>query len=163
MKTLITPLQAVRLAFGDGETLPPETIAEADIAAAEERWIVPAIGRKLHAQILAGLCADLCSDYLAAPTALYTRALVQPRLDIRTDRLGTVAPKPDNAQAAGEEARRQLRRQLLEEARTLLHRATAYLAENKNRYPEYAPDENPAARCSIAGGIILTDDGTGTR
>ena len=163
MKTLITPLQVVKLAFGDGETLPPETIAEADIAAAEERWIVPAIGRKLHSRILAGLCADLCTDYLAAPTALYTRALVQPRLDIRTDRLGTAAPKPTGAQAADDDARRQLRRQLLEEARTLLHRATAYLAENRSRYAEYDPEQNCAARCSIAGGIILTGDGTGAR
>lgn len=162
MKTLITPLQAVNLAFGDGEVLPPETIAEADIAAAEERWVVPAIGRKLHNRLLAGTYAELRTDYLAAPTALYTRALVQPRLDVRTDRLGTVAPKPDNAQAAGSEARRQLRRQLLEEARTLLRRAMQHLTENKNRYPEYDPDENRTARCSIAGGIILADDGTRT-
>lgn len=159
MKTLITPLQVVKTAFGDGEILPPETIAEADIAAAEERWIVPAIGRKLHDRLLAGLYADLVADYLAAPTALYTRALVQPRLDIRTDRLGTLAPKPANGAAAGDEARSRLRRQLLEEARTLLRRATDCLTANRRRYPEYDPDEDRTARCSIAGGIVLPDNG----
>ncbi|MDE6446572.1 MAG: hypothetical protein K2L06_06905 [Alistipes sp.] len=159
MKTLITPLQAVKLAFGDSEILPPETLAEADIAAAEQRWIVPAIGRKLHDRLLAGLYADLVTDYLAAPTALYTRALVQPRLDVRTDRLGTLAPKPANGAAAGDEARRGVRRQLLEEARTLLQRATDCLTANRRQYPEYAPDENRAPGCSIAGGIVLPDDG----
>ncbi len=34
MKTLITPLQVLKTAFGDGEVLPQATIAEADIAAA---------------------------------------------------------------------------------------------------------------------------------
>ncbi len=159
MKTLITPLQVLKTAFGDGEILPPATIAEADIAAAEQRWIVPVIGRKLHDRLLAGVYPDLVTDCLAAPTALYTRALVQARLDVRTDRLGTAAPKPANGTAAGDEARRRLRRQLLEEARTLLQRATDHLATNKIRYPEYVADENRAARCSIAGGIILPDDG----
>ena len=91
MKTLITPLQVLKTAFGDGEIRPPPTIAEADIAAAEQRWIVPVIGRKLHDRLLAGVYPDLVTDCLAAPTALYTRALVQARLDVRTDRLGTAA------------------------------------------------------------------------
>jgi len=160
MKTLITPLQVCKLAFGDGETLPPETIAEADIAAAEERWIIPVIGRRFHDKLLAGAHADFCADYLASPVALCTRALIQPRLDIRTERCGTVAPKSDYAQAAGEEARRQLRRQLLSEARTLLDRAIGYLEAHRNILPEYDPDDRSATCCSIAGGIILTDHGT---
>jgi len=44
MNTLITPLQALRLAFGDGEYLPPSTFTEAQIAAAEERHLVPVVG-----------------------------------------------------------------------------------------------------------------------
>ena len=54
MKTLVTPLQALRLAFPEGEALPPGTVAEADIAAAERRYIVPVIGRALHARLLEG-------------------------------------------------------------------------------------------------------------
>ena len=50
MKTLVTPLQALRLAFLEGEALPPGTVAEADITAAERRYIVPVIGRALHAR-----------------------------------------------------------------------------------------------------------------
>ena len=44
MNTLITPAQAVASAFTDGEYLAPEAIGEGDIAAAEQRYIVPVIG-----------------------------------------------------------------------------------------------------------------------
>lgn len=158
MKTLITPLQALKLAFGDGEILPPETIAEADIAAAEERWIVPAIGRRLHDRLLADAYSEFRTDYLAAPVALYARALVQPRLNIRTDRSGTVVPKSSYAQPADDEALRRLRRQLLLQARTLLTRATEYLDAHTAFFPEY----EPTVRCTISGGLILTDYGKRT-
>lgn len=156
MKTLITPLQALRLAFGSDELLAPGAIAESDIAAAEARWIVPAIGRDLHEKLLRGAYPDFCADYLAAPTALYTRALVQSRLDVRTDRAGTAVPKTTDAQPADEEVRRRLRRQLLVEARTLLTRATDFLADHTALIPEYEPRANAAFRCSLSGGIVLS-------
>ena len=93
MNTLITPAQAVASAFTDGEYLAPEAIGEGDIAAAEQRYIVPVIGRAFHEKLLAGLHAGFTAEYLAAPVALFTRIAVQPRLDIRTGQCGTVAPK----------------------------------------------------------------------
>lgn len=73
MKTLITPAEAVTLAFGTGEYVAPEAIAEADIAAAERRYIVPVVGRKLHARLAEGGYAEFTAEYLAAPVALWTR------------------------------------------------------------------------------------------
>ncbi len=158
METLITPLQVLKTAFGDGEMLPPETVAAADIAAAEERWIVPAIGRKLHAKLLAGAHAQFCADYLAAPVAFFTRTLVQPRLDIRTDRTGTAAPRSSYGQPANDEALRQQHRRLLQEARTLLRRATEHLRTHAADYPDYDPDNDPTARCTIESGIVLQNN-----
>lgn len=155
METLITPLQVLKTAFGDSEMLPPQTIAPADIAAAEERWIVPAIGRKLYGQLLAGADAEFCADYLAAPVALFTRTLVQPRLDIRTDRTGTAAPRSSYGQPANDDALRQQHRRLLQEARTLLRRATEYLRTHRADFPDYDPDDDPTARCMIESGIVL--------
>ncbi len=155
MKTLITPAQVLATAFGDGETLPPSTVAAADIAAAEARWIVPAIGRRLYEKLLIGGYSDFRSEYLAAPTAFYTRALLQPRLDVRTDRNGTMTPESAYGKPADEEARRKLRRHLLLQARTLLDRAVAYLDERPALFPEYEPGANPAARGSVCGGIVL--------
>lgn len=94
MKTLITPAEAVTLAFGTGEYVAPEAIAEADIAAAERRYIVPVVGRKLHARLAEGGYAEFTAEYLAAPVALWTRVLVQPRLDVHSGQCGTVARTP---------------------------------------------------------------------
>ena len=41
MNTLITPTQLLQQAFGSGEYLQPDTFSEADIAAAEERYLLP--------------------------------------------------------------------------------------------------------------------------
>ena len=51
---LISPTRALRLAFAAEECLPPGTVAEADIAAAEERYILPVVGPKLYERLLAG-------------------------------------------------------------------------------------------------------------
>lgn len=111
MNTLITPAQAVASAFTDGEYLAPEAIGEGDIAAAEQRYIVPVIGRAFHEKLLAGLHAGFTAEYLAAPVALFTRIAVQPRLDIRTGQCGTVAPKSGSYQPADAQSLRELQRQ----------------------------------------------------
>ena len=87
MNTLVTPLQVLKLAFGEGEYLPPEIIAEADIAGAEQRHIVPVVGRALYEKLLAGSYPDFRTEYLASPAALFTRAVLQPRLDVSEIRL----------------------------------------------------------------------------
>ena len=48
---------------------------------------------RLHEKLLIGGYSDFRNEYLAAPTAFYTRALLQPRLDVRTDRNGTMTPE----------------------------------------------------------------------
>ena len=123
MNTLITPAQAVASAFTDGEYLAPEAIGEGDIAAAEQRYIVPVIGRAFHEKLLAGLHAGFTAEYLAAPVALFTHIAVQPRLDIRTGQCGTVAPKSGSYQPADAQSLRELQRSLRRQARTLLRRA----------------------------------------
>lgn len=154
MKTLITPYQVAQQAFGDDEYLAAGRVTEADIAAAEARYIRPVLGAALHERLLDGAYPELVADYLAAPTARYTRLVVQSQLDIRTDRCGTTAPKPDGAQPAGEEARCRQRRALLIEARTLLRRASRHLADHREEFPEYDPRCDIFNRCSIDGGLV---------
>ena len=162
MKTLISPVRVVELAFPDG-AIPPSTITAADIAAAEERWIVPVIGRELYDALLDGDYPALRDDYLAAPVALFTRVALQPRLDVRTDRSGTTAPKTAYGEPADSEALRDLRTQLLQEARTLLHRASDYLRTHARQFPLYDPNNDILARRTIAGGILLDGHGSGAR
>ncbi len=154
MKTLITPHEVARQAFGDDEYLAAGRVTEADIAAAEARYIRPVLGAALHERLLEGAYPDFAADYLAAPTARYTRLVVQSQLDIRTDRCGTTSPKPEGAQPAGEEARSRQRRALLTEAHTLLRRASRYLADHREAFPEYDPRCDILNRCSIDGGLV---------
>lgn len=154
MKTLISPAQVLRLAFGEGELLPPRTVAPADIAAAERRHIVPVVGCALYEKLLEGEHAAFTADYLAAPAALFTRFVVQPRLDIRTGPCGTTAPKTDCGQPAGDPAARRRQRALLAEARTLLRRASEHLRAHREAFPEYDPEHDIFNRCTTDGGFV---------
>ena len=156
MKTLITPLQVLRLAFGEGEYLPPESVTEADIAAAERRYLVPVIGLTLYEKLLGGACADFRTGYLEAPAALFTRAVLQSRLDVRTGQCGTVAPKSAAYQPAGTQALRELQRSLHRQARTLLRRAAEHLETHAAEFPEYDPHENILNRCTTDGNFVQT-------
>lgn len=154
MKTLITPLQVLKLAFGEGEYLPPETVAEADIAAAEQRYIVPVIGRAFYEKLLEGFYPEFRTAYLEAPAALFTRVVLQPRLDIRTGQCGTAAPKTACGQPAAETALRALLRALRAQARTLLRRAAEHLRAHRDEFPEYDPENDILKRCTTDGGFV---------
>lgn len=156
MQTLITPKQAVALAFADGEQVPPGAIDQNDLAAAETRYVVPVIGKTLYEKLLAGAYPELLAGYVAAPAALFARVVAQPRLDIRTGPDGLTAPKSDYYQPAGEAAARRLQRSLREKARTLLRRATAYIAAHGDDYPEYDAEQNIFNRCRIDGNLVQT-------
>lgn len=154
MNTLISSTQVLKLAFPEGEYLPPEVLGEADIAAAEQRYIVPVIGPELHESLLTGEYTSFRDEYLAAPTALFTRLALQPRLDIRTGQCGTTAPKSSWSQPADEEARQRQCKALRSEARTLLRRAVAYLEAHQAEFPEYCPEKNILKRCTTDGGFV---------
>lgn len=154
MNTLISPAQVLRRAFTPDEPLPPATIDEATVAAAEHRYIVPVIGPALYKRLLAGDHADFRDSFLAAPIALFARLIVQPRLDIRTGQCGTAAPKGDFGQPAAATALRTRQRALRTEARTLLRRASEHLAAHWNEFPEYDPAHDILKRCSTDGNLI---------
>ena len=156
MNTLITPAQAVALAFADGEYLAPESVTQSDIAAAEQRYVVPVIGRRLYEKLLAGSHASFTTEYLAAPAAFFTRIALQPRLDVRTGQCGTVAPKSAAYQPAGTQALRELQRSLRRQARTLLRRAAEHLETHAAEFPEYDPHENILNRCTTDGNFVQT-------
>ena len=154
MNTLISISQLLQFALGSGEYLPPDALSEADITAAEQRYLLPVIGQALYEKLLAGEYATLRDDYLARPLALFTRLALQPRLDIRTGQCGTTAPKSSWGQPADDEALRRQRNALRCEARTLLRRAAAYLETHRTEFPEYLPEKNILNRCTTDGGFV---------
>ena len=67
MKTLIATHRAQDLAFARGEYLPPETLAPGDVAAAEQRHILPVVGRALYEKMLDGAYGEFVAEYLEVP------------------------------------------------------------------------------------------------
>ena len=154
MNTLISPTQVVQLAFPPDACLPPEAVTEADIAAAAQRYLIPVIGASFYERLMTKNDRSFIDHYLAAPLALFTRLMIQPRLDIRTGRSGTTAPKLDGTTPAPEEARREQYRSLRTEARMLLQRAVDRLELYPKDFPEYDPKQNVLKRCSLDGKLV---------
>ena len=115
---------------------------------------MPVIGSELYDRLLGGAYPELRIEQLAAPTALYTRLLLQPRLDLRTGQCGTTAPKTAWGQPAGAEARCRQQRALRTQARALLRRAAEYLRTHRTEFPEYDPKRDVLNRCTTDGGLV---------
>ena len=154
MKTLLTSEQVVSLAFAGGDYLDPAAVAPGDIAAAEQRYLVPVIGPRLYERLLAGGYPDLVTDYLATPLALWTRVLVQARLEVCTGSCGVVAADPEGADPVAEDQSLRLLHGLKSQARALMQRASDHLDEQAADYPEYDPLHNILKRCRIHGDFV---------
>lgn len=154
-KSIITPAEVIAAAFSDGEYVAPEAIAEADIVAATERWVVPVMGKELLGKIAEGEYAELKSDYVAPAVALYTRLLMQPRLNAATSQLGLTAAT-GNRKAAEKSLRGELQRALKTRAQMALRRLSDYLDDNAKQFAEYTPSKNILKHCCCSGGIVIT-------
>lgn len=154
MTQLITPSEVIALAFGDGEWIASEAITAADIDSATERWVRPVVGRALLDKVAEGSYSTLREEYLAPAIALYTRVLVQPRLNAATSQLGLTIATGANRKAADKAARHELRQALHTAARSALKRLSEYLDRNASFFEEYDPRQNILKRCTRDGGFI---------
>lgn len=154
MKQIITPAQVVEIAFTDGEYIAAESIAEADIAAATERWILPVAGSEVLEAVAEERYGDFAEEYLKPAIALYTRCLVQPRLNVSTSMLGLSSPASANRKAADKEHTLALMASLRKRARTALRSMSDYLQANAADMAEYDPKSNILNRCTTDGGFV---------
>lgn len=154
MNAIITPQQVISLAFGEGEYLSSNIVTQADIVAAQERYIVPILGERLVARLADGEYQELAEEYLAPVIALATRLLVQPAVSLRMGDSGLVAPRGDTMEPPQKSAVDALMLSLKKRVRMLLRRLSRYLDSNAARYPEYDSKCNVLNRCSIDGGFV---------
>lgn len=155
MNNIITPRQVADLAFAAGEYLDPEAILEADIAAAQHRYIEPVTGRALAEALAQGRYDDFRDRYAAPALAMWVRVMVQPVMDIRTGPAGSVVQRTASAAPAGDNARAASIAALRQRARQLLRRMSGELERLAAQMPEYDPDSNILAKRRIEGGIVL--------
>lgn len=155
MNVLISVQEVLRRAFADGDIVTDGLLNEDDIAAAEQRWVKPALGQSLYERLLGGEYREFLYDYVAPAEALYVRYLVQQRLDVKTTLRGTETLMSGYGRISSDKVLLRMRRSLLVEADTLLRRAVEYLAAEAAQFPEYRPHESVVPNGHLAGGLIL--------
>ena len=153
-KTLTEASAVIELAFAEAEYMPASAVSPAEIAVAEERYIVPVTGRPLYEKMLEGAYTELRDEYVAPAAAYFTRLGMQPSTDVRTGRFGSAVPRSAYSQPADRLLLLDLRRSLLGKARTLQRRLSDHLEQYAVDYPEYSSENNILNRCSTDGGIV---------
>ena len=153
-KSIISSAEVLATAFADGGYLPAETISEADIISATDRWVRPVVGQALLDAVAEGKYGELKSNYLLPAVAYYTRFLVQPRLNSATSGLGLTVANGSAHKAADRSAREELQRALKVSARTALRRLSDYLDEQKEQFAEYDAKKNILHHCCLEGGFV---------
>lgn len=142
------------MAFADAEYIPPEAIAESDIAAAERRYMVPVMGRALYERLKEGKYAQFKEEYAAPALAACVRVMVQPLLNVRCGACGVAVPAGEGMEQADERQRAELMRALRRRARELTARMSEHLQAHAAEYKEYDDESNILNRCTIYGDII---------
>ncbi len=130
VKTLISPIEVIEYAFVAGEYIGEGVITEPFIAAAQQRYIEPIIGKRLLGAIVGGKYEDLRVDYIAPTLAILARVMA----DLE-------AYPPTEAQR--------------ERGKIFLTTLSDYLNANSDDFEEYSPEENVKNRLSLSCGFAL--------
>lgn len=149
MNTLITPAEILDSAFSPEELYDVMVITPTDIATAEERYLIPIVGRELYDALLAGEYESLRINYVLPAVAAWTRRIIEPLLASRCGICHDHQPT-----AAEAEVLRERCRSLGLKARTLSRRLAKQLNATADDYPEYDPMRNSLNRCSLDGDIV---------
>lgn len=154
MGNLITAQQVIELAFSAVDQITPSAIKETKIDAAQETFLRPALG-DLYAAMLDGRYPDFVKDYICPALAYYVRYAVIPDLALKLNNSGAQVMIPMHSNAATDKQRTEMRQQAKTDADALLDKATRFLCDRADEFPEYDPQRNIRNRTNTNGGIIL--------
>ena len=156
MKTLISPTEVLSLAFGTTHTLEEGAVPHHSILAAEQSFLLPALGEKLYTMLATENpdeeCAGFVEEYLKQPLALYVASRLLPTLAVKIGSAGVARLTGESFEAVDEQTLHKVVVRLRRDADTLLARALDYLADNPTLFPDYEP-QTPKHR--IIGGIVM--------
>ncbi len=123
---LLTPERVQDIAYSNEEYTPPGVVNITDIAAVEQRYLIPVIGEELYAALAGGDYVELLEEYVAPAVALYVREIVD-------------TPSSPSSKRG------------LQSARVMMLRLSYHLEENTDSYPEYRSADNILTKCRING------------
>ncbi|MFI3285020.1 MAG: hypothetical protein R3Y08_00030 [Rikenellaceae bacterium] len=127
---LMTATEVVDYAFATGEYVAEGAITYAHIAAAQQRYLEPILGRTLCEAITKGSYSMLREEYIAPTLGILARI---------------EAALPAYPPTTAERQRGKL----------FLQNLSEYLNANAELYYEYDIDENVMNRCSLVGGFVF--------
>ncbi len=154
MKNLITNEQVISLAFGDGEYLSPEVVLDSDIAAAEERYILPVVGERLYSELLKGSHPTLLNNFVAPALAMAVRTMIQPALNVRTGQGGLHISSSARSDTSIKSTTQALQKSLRQRRQTLLRRLSNHLREHTSEFSSYEVERDALQKCTIDGGYV---------
>jgi hypothetical protein len=164
MELLITPAQVAQMAFRAPDFISPESVDEAVILAAQQKYILPVLGESLFDALARGRYPELLADFVAPPLALYVKMLMLPRLAVQAGGAGVVEVSSKNLTRASGAKLRDAVQRLRGDARALMRRAVRHIeSAPSGTYPEYDPALNILNRCSTEGGVVLPKNRHGKR
>ncbi len=127
--TLITAEKVIEIAFEGSPYTPASAITDADIIAAQQRYITPIVGEDLMAALANGSYPTLLNEYVTPALAECVRIEC-------------------NLITAPTTRRERLR------ARAMLKILSDHLNDNSASYSDYSSSDNVLNRCSCDGGFV---------
>ncbi|MBO5806560.1 MAG: hypothetical protein J6R10_06845 [Tidjanibacter sp.] len=161
MKLLITPAEVMKIAFGTTHTLHDEAIPAHTILAAQRRLIRPIVGAELYDQLALSdeawpeHIASFVGDYLKTPLALYVASLLLPTIAAQVGSMGVVRLSGSGMEPVEKQTLRRVCRRLRADANALMDVATDYLAEHRDLFPLYNPNDDVRQRVNMAGSLLI--------
>lgn len=130
---IITPQEVVNIAFAANSNFKAESINEHIIHIAEVKYLRPALGAELY--------ANLCNytelkDMLKPALAFFVKCEIMPSIAINMGNGGLALSNPQYMSTATDKQRTMLYESELSKANTLLNEVVEYIA-NSGEYPEY--------------------------
>lgn len=134
MDNIITAQEVVTIAFPAHSNMKAESINEYVIHSSEIKYIRPALGKAMYANI--GNYAELC-EQLKPALAFFVKCELIPSLSLSMSNGGIAVSNPQYMTAATDKQRTLLLESELDKAQILLDEVIAYIGEHREDYPEY--------------------------
>jgi hypothetical protein len=151
---IITPAKVAELAFRAPDFILSDSIGEATILAAQQKFIAPVFG-ELYPRLCEEAYTGFVNEYVAPALALYVKMQMLPSLAVQAGGGGVVEVTSKNMARASDAKLRHAMRRLRSDAAALIERAVAHIEAWPEEYPEYDPRDNILNRVLIDGGIVL--------
>ncbi|MBO5759429.1 MAG: hypothetical protein J6R31_05260 [Rikenellaceae bacterium] len=150
---ILTAAEVVAQAFPATSNIRAAQITEADIVAAQEKFMAPVFG-SLWDALCEGAHADFAAEYIKPALAHFVKAQVLPTLGAITP-YGVVEHTSESTKRADDRQLARAIRAAADTAQALRKMALRHIEAHIDEFGEYQPTQNILRHTRIAGGVVL--------